>query len=126
MFKWQLSIDRHSPRLIPNNCNSDPPHFSLLSTLLLIFLLSLRSAILTDSINFYYGKSNIGAYVVSSPPGVHGPRAEDVGGGRGGAPTRRLPFQHQRAAQRRRLRTGERRDRQGSLLYFNFFTFTVC
>jgi hypothetical protein len=33
MFKWQIAIDRHSPRLTPNQCHfSDPPHFSLLST----------------------------------------------------------------------------------------------
>ncbi len=26
--KWQIAIDRHSPRLIPNHCHlSDPPHF---------------------------------------------------------------------------------------------------
>jgi hypothetical protein len=33
MFKWQIDIDRHSPRLKPNHSHlSDPPHFSLLST----------------------------------------------------------------------------------------------
>jgi hypothetical protein len=33
MFKWQIAIDRHSPRLIPNQFHfSDPPHFSLPST----------------------------------------------------------------------------------------------
>ncbi len=44
MFKWQIAIDRHSPRLIIlNQCHfSDPPHFSLLSTLwYFIFLLLL-------------------------------------------------------------------------------------
>jgi hypothetical protein len=33
MFKWQIAIDRHSPRLIPNHYHlSAEPHFSLLST----------------------------------------------------------------------------------------------
>jgi hypothetical protein len=33
MFKWQIAIHRHSPRLIPNQYQlSDPPNFSLLST----------------------------------------------------------------------------------------------
>jgi hypothetical protein len=33
MFKWQIAIDRHSPRLKPNHSHlPDPPHFSLLST----------------------------------------------------------------------------------------------
>ncbi len=30
MFKWQIAIDRHSPRLIPNQCHlSDPTNFLL-------------------------------------------------------------------------------------------------
>jgi hypothetical protein len=33
MFKWQIAIDPHSPRLIPNQFHfSYPPHFSLPST----------------------------------------------------------------------------------------------
>ncbi len=33
MFKTKLDIDRHGPRLMPNNCkNLNPPYFSLPST----------------------------------------------------------------------------------------------
>jgi len=77
----------------------------------------------TDSLHFCCGKSDTSACVVSSPPGVHGPRAEDVGGGCGGAPACRLPLQHQRTAQRHRLRTGERRDREGSLFSSLFYIY---
>jgi hypothetical protein len=32
-FKMKMDIDRHSPRLMPNNCkNLNPPYFSLPST----------------------------------------------------------------------------------------------
>ncbi len=32
-FKMKMDIDRHSPRLMPNNCQHlDPPHFSLPTT----------------------------------------------------------------------------------------------
>jgi hypothetical protein len=33
MFRMKMDIDRHGPRLMPNNCkNLNPPHFSLPTT----------------------------------------------------------------------------------------------
>jgi hypothetical protein len=48
MFKMKIDIDRHSPRLMPNNCQHlDPPYFSLPTTF------------------------NVGGLRVAGVPGVH-------------------------------------------------------
>ncbi len=42
-FKMKMDIDRHGPRLMPNNCtNLNPPYFSLPSTFNIKFELNLK------------------------------------------------------------------------------------